>query len=181
MSFYTYLHARPDTVDVSGVFYVGKGCGKRATDWYRRNIHHDRIVRKYGASNILIGKLPCSNEATSFELERGLIKCLRQMGVSLANMTDGGEGAAGFTASELTRQKMSEAAKILHNTPKVKASKSAIMKEQNKVRWSDPAYREHAISGMRGKKKTLSVAAVKQRRDAALKSVEARKSGITAL
>jgi hypothetical protein len=89
--FYAYVHAKPKTVNVKGIFYIGKGHGKRAYQLHRKeNIHHQRVVNKYGRQNILVSKLPCSSEATAFDLEIGLIRCLRRMGVKLINQTEGG-------------------------------------------------------------------------------------------
>lgn len=96
-----YIHARPDGTP----FYVGKG-----SDVYRmnrmdgRNKYHTNITNKHGKSNILKGFIECSTESTAFDLEKGLIKRLKNMGFTLANMTHGGEGVSG--ASEETRAKM---------------------------------------------------------------------------
>lgn len=98
--FYAYVQARPETVVASGIFYVGKGYGKRAQDMLGRNFYHTNIIAKYGAKNILIGKLECSSEQIAFDLEIGLIKCLRRNGVKLANMTNGGEGTIGYVPTE---------------------------------------------------------------------------------
>ena len=98
--FYAYVHARPETIEASGIFYVGKGHGKRAWDLGDRNLHHTHISAKYGSENILIGKLDCSSEQIAFDLEVGLIKCLRRNGVKLANMTNGGEGTVGYVQTE---------------------------------------------------------------------------------
>lgn len=101
--YYAYIHAKPDGTP----FYVGKGRGRRArSKLYDRNLHHRNVVAKHGVENILIGVIPCSSEATAFELERGLIRCLRRSGVELANYTDGGEGCSGRKYSEETKQKM---------------------------------------------------------------------------
>jgi len=104
--FFAYIHARPDTADASGIFYVGKGQGKRHTDFYHRTQFHKNIVAKHGAASILVGKYDCSDEATAVELERGLIKCLRRSGVKLANLTDGGDGLSGHRHTEETKAKM---------------------------------------------------------------------------
>ena len=109
--FYAYVHARPNTADASGVFYAGKGLERRARSVVRDNRYHTNIVAKYGKSNILVGKFECSSEDIAFELEKGLIKCLRRMGVTLANVTDGGEGNSGLKLSEEARRKVGEAAK----------------------------------------------------------------------
>lgn len=106
--FYAYVHAKPNTVDVSGIFYVGKGHGKRCLSKHSRNFHHSNVVNKYGMENILIGKFDCSSEKIAFDLEMGLIKCLRRNGVRLANMTDGGEGTIGRIATEESKRNHSD-------------------------------------------------------------------------
>ena len=100
--YYAYIHAKPDGTP----FYVGKGRGKRATEFRRRSEYHMRLVAKHGAENILVGKVECSSEAIAFDLERGLIKCLRRSGVKLVNHTDGGEGWSGGVHSDEARAKM---------------------------------------------------------------------------
>jgi len=124
MTYYVYLHARPRTEDVFGVFYVGKGKGKRAYDFKERNPFHSSVIKKHGESNILVSKIPCSSEGIAFDLEKGIIKCLRRMGVSLSNMTDGGEGMSGYKYSEESRKKMSEAwvGRIVSEETKAKLS-----------------------------------------------------------
>ncbi len=112
-----YLHCRPDGTP----FYVGKGSTKRAHKLLGRNKHHTNTVNKHGKNNILVGFLECSTEDTAYELERGIIKCLKRMGVSLTNQTEGGIGGLQDRASwnkgkpgcysEETIQKMSEAKK----------------------------------------------------------------------
>lgn len=69
------------------------------------------ILNKYGEENIFVGKMECSTEEFAFELERGLIKRLRKMGLSIVNLTDGGDGASGAVRSPETRAKMSAAQK----------------------------------------------------------------------
>ena len=108
--FYAYIHARPDTVDASGVFYVGKGPRDRMRDFSHRNQHHKNIVAKHGRENILMGRVDCSDENTAISLEQGLIKCFRRMGVKLANVTAGGEGLTGHRHSEETKAKIRAAA-----------------------------------------------------------------------
>lgn len=90
--YYAYVHCRPD----NSVFYVGKGSACRANRLVgKRNKYHQRVVAKHGGDNILVGMIECSSEAIAFELEKGLIKCLKNMGVNLTNMTGGGEGQSG--------------------------------------------------------------------------------------
>jgi len=109
-NFNAYVHARPD----GRVFYVGKGTIKRANNVRRgQNLHHSNIVEKYGRENILVGRIPCSSEEIAFELEKGLVKCFRRMGIALANATDGGEGASGAKWSAAQRLAKSEQAKSI--------------------------------------------------------------------
>jgi hypothetical protein len=88
---------------------VGKGAARRVKYLGERNPYHQAIVTKYGKENILIGSLECSSDAIAFELEKGLIKCLKNSQVKLTNFTDGGEGTSNPTPE--TRKKISEAAK----------------------------------------------------------------------
>ena len=102
---YAYIHCKPDGVP----FYVGKGALRRAKYLGERNPYHKSVVQKYGKQNILVGKLECSTNEIAFELERGLIKCIKAMGIRLTNFTDGGEGS--INPAPETRKRMSEAAK----------------------------------------------------------------------
>jgi hypothetical protein len=110
---YAYLHCKPDGTP----FYVGKGTVRRSRKLYDRNERHTRTVAKYGKENILIGRMECSTDDIAFELEAGLIKCLKRSGVDLTNMTEGGLGGfqhqvpwnKGKTFSEEHRAKLSKA------------------------------------------------------------------------
>lgn len=123
MSFYAYVHVRPGA-DANGAFYVGKGRGRRSHDFARRNPYHQRIIDKHGPENIEVARLDCSDEATAFELERGLIKCLRRMGVSLTNVTEGGEGVSGLRHSSEAKAKMSKTRKGREHKTETKAKMS---------------------------------------------------------
>ena len=103
MAFYAYLHCKPDGTP----FYVGKGDEVRVSSKKRyHNRHHMNVLAKYGEANILVGKMECSTEKISFDLERGLIKRLRKMGAPIVNLTDGGDGTKGAVRSPETRAKM---------------------------------------------------------------------------
>lgn len=103
MSFNAYVHCRPDGTP----FYVGKGDAVRVSTKKRyHNRHHMNILNKYGEENVLVGKFECSTEDIAFDLERGLIKRLRKMGVCIVNLTDGGEGTKGAVRSPEARAKM---------------------------------------------------------------------------
>lgn len=114
-AFNAYVHAKPD----GSVFYVGKGTTQRARSFKRvYNLHYTNTVKKYGSNNILVGIMPCSSEPLAFELEAGLIKCFRRMGVALANMSDGGEGNSG--AKWNAAQKAAKAAQTASITARKK-------------------------------------------------------------
>lgn len=105
MTSFAYVHCKPDGVP----FYVGKGALRRAKYLGERNPHHQNIVAKYGKNNILIGVMDCSTSEIAYQLEAGIIKCLRRSGVKLCNLTAGGDG--GRSPTEETRKRLSEAAK----------------------------------------------------------------------
>jgi hypothetical protein len=96
-----YIHRRPD----GSPFYVGKGTRRRAIDFSpsRRTVWHRNVVAKHGRENIRVQVIPCVCEAEAFALERVHIAIARADGSTLANLTDGGEGASGHvaTASQL--------------------------------------------------------------------------------
>jgi hypothetical protein len=152
MTFYAYLHAKPTTVDASGIFYVGKGNGKRAYEIARSNKHHSNIVAKYGKEGILVSKIDCSSEDIAFELEKGLIKCLRRMGVNLANRTEGGEGISGhkhtdeaklaIRAARLKDVSTSEGLDHMRQIAKIKSEELVSeVSSMFKSLWSDPDYK----------------------------------------
>ena len=108
-NFYTYIHVTGDkSGDAGRVFYVGKGRLKRA--WVtRRSAFWTNIVAKHGYNVQVCCFWESENDA--HEHEKLLIACFRGMGLKLANLTDGGEGMSGYSASEETRKKMSDARK----------------------------------------------------------------------
>jgi hypothetical protein len=101
-----YVHCKPDGTP----FYVGKGSQRRAKYLGERNPKHRAVVSKYGRKNILIGSFLCSDNSTALQLEMGLIKRLRAMGIPLTNFTDGGDG--GRNPCPETRDRLSKAAKL---------------------------------------------------------------------
>lgn len=101
--FYVYSHRALVPRKSGDVFYIGKGRAKRAWSKKGRSDYWRRIVAKYGYSvDILVDGL---SEQAAFDLEKAFIAvCGRQ---SLCNLTDGGEGSAGYVASEAARAKIS--------------------------------------------------------------------------
>jgi len=165
-----------------------------------RNKYHAAVIKKHGAENILVGKIECSTESIAFDLEVGLIKCLKRMGVRLSNMSSGGEGSSGIPASEKQRMKMREInasfsaeqrisarlkepadtnirrsetmkAKWQQKTEEEKKLVGAKVSANNYISWSDPEVRERRITGMQGKKKTMTPAAIEARRNNAAKRI----------
>jgi hypothetical protein len=102
--FYVYEHIRLDT---NAVFYVGKGKGRRCFEARRRNQHWKRVVAKAGGFDvcIVVDKI---DEELAFLAEQELIAKLKSQGASLANITDGGEGASGYRHTDEARIKFSK-------------------------------------------------------------------------
>lgn len=133
MTSFAYIHCKPNGTP----FYVGKGALRRAKYLGERNAHHKAIVNKYGRENILKGIIECTTDKIALELEVGIIKCLRRMGIKLANFTDGGEGTINPTPE--SRQRMSEAAKKRGvseacKEAKIKALKGKPLTEEHKAK-----------------------------------------------
>lgn len=128
---YAYIHCKPDGTP----FYVGKGALRRTKNFQDRNPYHKAIVAKYGRENILIGRMECSSHRIAYDLEAGIIKCLKRMGVALANLTAGGDGGKEPCAE--TRVRLSEAAKrrgvsLACQEAKVKAKTGTHLSEEQK-------------------------------------------------
>lgn len=104
---YAYVHCKPDGTP----FYVGKGVRRRYKDFKYRNLYYKRVVAKFGAENILVGRLDCSSNKAALDLEIGLIKCLKRMNFNLTNLTEGGEGNVGWKCPESVKSAVAEANK----------------------------------------------------------------------
>lgn len=104
--YYIYQHTRDDTGEV---FYIGKGCGRRAWKLFesgKRSEKWKRTANKYGVNvSIIIGGL--TNEA-AIRVEAQLINSIgRRDNKSgpLINGTDGGEGACGCIVKHTEKSK----------------------------------------------------------------------------
>lgn len=98
--FYVYRHSRNDT---GSVFYIGKGKENRAYQADRgRNNHWRNIVRKANGFSVdfIINGI---SEELSHLVEIEAIDCYRRRGISLANITNGGEWVSGLRHSEETK------------------------------------------------------------------------------
>ena len=127
MNFFVYLHRRASN---GKVFYVGKGCRYRHKSLWNRSQHWKNIVNKHGYTVEIVQA--GMQEWWAFELERELI--LKYKEHNLCNQTEGGEGASGFVASDLTKQKYKaqRTSEAWRNNLSTKA----------KERFADPKYRE---------------------------------------
>jgi len=127
--FYTYAHSTPE----GRLFYIGKGHGRRAYIYHKRNNYWNHVVAKYGKPTVQI-LADWKTEQEAFEHESFLIQCFRDMGYKLANLTDGGEGPSGMQHSEEFKQRLSNVHKGnkwrlgLPTSAKQKAISSAIFK-----------------------------------------------------
>lgn len=102
--FYVYGYFREDGTP----YYVGKGTGYRATTQYCHSVKvpEDRLRVRILADNL--------SDEEAREWEKDLIALLgrKDNGTGcLRNLTDGGEGVAGFRFSEASKRKMSESSK----------------------------------------------------------------------
>jgi hypothetical protein len=152
--FCTYSHHKPDGT----LFYIGKGSVKRAYAKDNRNPYWKNIVAKHGSYKVeILASWP--TEAEAFEHEKLLISCFRDLGFSLANVTNGGDGVSGHKHSAESKAKMSAFQSVFQNTEKMcltrqmcgemsklperRAAHSALVKTQ----MSNPANREKSRIG----------------------------------
>lgn len=89
--FYVYLHIRKTD---GRIFYVGKGCGNRATSKRHRSDWWWKTVRKHGYDVEIAQKEITEKDA--FFLEEWLIAKFRHEDHPLVNLTDGGDGISGY-------------------------------------------------------------------------------------
>jgi hypothetical protein len=99
--YYVYLHIRKDT---GAVFYIGKGKGRRAFWSSQRNRHWHAIAQKAGFNVSFVSQGLTEEEA--FRIEKETISHYGRC--SLANYTDGGDGASGAKKSEEHKAMMRE-------------------------------------------------------------------------
>ena len=124
--FYVYEHIRNDTKEV---FYVGKGKGNRSSN---KSIHHrskywQRIVSKANGFSIRYVAVDIEEELAFFvEIER--ISQLKENGVSLCNLTDGGEGTSGLVFTEEHKNKIGDAHRGKTMSEEARAKISASLK-----------------------------------------------------
>lgn len=126
LNFYTYFHTRNDT---GAVFYIGKGSGKRAVSNSDRNSYWKNVVAKHGHTvHIAMKNL---SESDAFEHEKFLILCFKDIGVSLANHTDGGGGISGYSHTDESKKKIALTSKERMLDPDYRAKIHGKWKGQN--------------------------------------------------
>ena len=88
--FYIYQHVRNDN---GQIFYVGKGQGDRAKS-KERNPFWKNVFKKAGGFSIDYFMKDIKDEDKAYEIEIARIAELRNQGVELTNISEGGEGFA---------------------------------------------------------------------------------------
>jgi hypothetical protein len=123
-SFYTYAHVNATT---NKVFYIGKGSKNRYKSKDRRSVHWNGIANKYGFHAEILAHWDTEKEA--FDHEKLLISCFKDMGYTLANKTDGGEGTA---SDNVRKSALNRPKRKLSEETKKKISASLVGKPRNK-------------------------------------------------
>lgn len=122
--FYTYVHRKADTGEV---FYVGKGQGSRLSVRAGRSVYWQNIVSKHGFKSEITAWFEDEQEA--FEHEKLLIMTMRSHGNVLCNLTDGGEGTAGYIETPEVKEKRVSALRDALRDPIKAAKRSAALSE----------------------------------------------------
>ena len=117
--FYTYAHFKPD----GRAFYIGKGSRNRHLSSSRGSHWKNIVAKEGGFRSEILAFWPSESEA--FEHEKFLIKCFRELGFKLCNLTDGGEGTAGIKLGEEERLKRSRALTGKKKSDETRAKMSA--------------------------------------------------------
>ena len=104
--FYVYVHIKESDGEV---FYVGKGSGNRAWDFYGRNSYWKNVKNKHGVRvEVLFSSL---EEKDAFDLEREVISTFESCGAKLTNLTKGGEGPEGVVFTDQQRLNIAQGLK----------------------------------------------------------------------
>ena len=128
------------------VFYVGKGTGNRVLARGGRSTHWHRIVSKHGLRAEIVSRWDLEEDA--FEHEKSLIAHYRSLGLSLCNLTDGGDGfSVGHKVTEDTRAKIRAA----HVGMKPSAETAAKIGAANKGRVRSDEFRAKVSAGLTGR------------------------------
>lgn len=101
-------------------------------------IHFQAIhaaIKKYGESNFTLSVIKeFDSESESFQEETQIISMMRQSGVKLYNLTDGGEGLLGYKHTESAKNKISDYLRTRQLTEQNKLNMSKAQIESWKTR-----------------------------------------------
>lgn len=149
--FYVYEHLRSDT---GAVFYVGKGTGNRCSvrSHHHRNEFWQRVEKKAGGFCVrMVAK--DVDEELAFLVEQERISQLRESGICLCNMTDGGDGTSGWVKTQEWRQKVGAKHKGKIISDDVRAKISASVKASGYCH--SPETRKKISDANKGRQNTL--------------------------
>lgn len=162
MEFYVYVWR-----DSAGIpFYVGKGKGRRAYDTYSRSVDFKEIYESGGCAVEIIDWFIHESQAHAFEVELVTKYGRRDLGGTLVNKTNGGEGISGLVRSAETRAKISVAKKGIKKSPlseeckaKIRASTTGKKRSpETRARMSDALRRRTHSAETRAKLSVLASA-----------------------
>ena len=122
--FLVYEHWRPDT---GKCFYVGKGKKRRSHSFEPRNSRYGRIIKKLrqnGFSPEIRIVRQHLTETEAFELEIATISLWRARGIEIANYTNGGDGASGYTHTAATKKVLRQKAIGRKRSPEMRELRS---------------------------------------------------------
>ncbi|MFA5392686.1 MAG: hypothetical protein WC306_03365 [Candidatus Paceibacterota bacterium] len=152
--FYTYVLI--NSLDMMPI-YIGKGCNnKKGFDriykhfWCIKNRKHynkylENKILKIGMQNIIVKKLYAESEQEAFDTEATWIKYVKQLGCSLCNLTEGGNG--GWHHTEIAKRKISDSAKHrIFTKETINKMRKWIRTEEYKRKLSTAAKHRHKMT-----------------------------------
>ena len=154
---------------LNGDCYVGKSNDverrwkKHRSSVKDGNTHLSRAMRRHGIENFEIRVVDeHDDEMYALQtLEPMWIQRLRESGVGLYNMTDGGEGIVGLEFSEEHRRKLSEAAKLRDNSNRGPLSEETKRKIAESNRGRTISEETRAKQSAAAKRRAERIAAIK--------------------
>jgi hypothetical protein len=130
--YYVYQHKKADTNEI---FYVGKGKGRRAFLCSKRNPYWQNIVAKHGFNvEIIVDNI---DEELSFLVEMETIDAYKKRGITLSNMTDGGEGVSGFSHPHSEEHKQRLKGNTFGQSTWGKTFKGKTHSDEQKAKWAE--------------------------------------------
>ena len=113
-------------VENNDIFYVGKGCGKRAGQKTHRNQYFIEYLHSHTCNYRIVYKTV--NEQDALQYEYNLIAKYRNEGQPLTNIEEGGHGGLNFVWTKEMRQEKSE------NNPMKRPEQRQRMSENNPMK-----------------------------------------------